>query len=105
MEVTGFEMSEIDATIEGLAPVSRGGDVAADALPQSGARPQVAQAGDLWILDRNRILCNDARNDAAYSTPMRDQRADVVFSDPPYNDPIDRYVAGFGKIRHPEFPM
>jgi DNA modification methylase len=28
-----------------------------------------------------------------------------VFTDPPYNLPIDGYVTGFGKIHHPEFPM
>jgi DNA modification methylase len=27
----------------------------------------------------------------------------MVFADPPYNDPIDGYVVGFGKIHHPEF--
>jgi DNA modification methylase len=105
VEITGFEMSEIDATIEGLSPASRAKVDAADAIPESGERPQVTQANDLWVLDRHRVLCSDARNDAAYSILMQDRRADAVFSDPPYNDPIDRYVAGFGKIHHPEFPM
>jgi DNA modification methylase len=29
----------------------------------------------------------------------------MVFADPPYNDPIDGYVAGFGQVHHPEFAM
>jgi len=98
-------MSEIDATIEGLSPASRAKVDAADAIPQSGARPQVTQANDLWVLDRHRVLCSDARNVAAYSTLMQDRHAAAVFSDPPYNDPIDGYVTGFGKIHHAEFPV
>ena len=29
----------------------------------------------------------------------------MIFTDPPYNDPIDGYVVGFGKLHHPEFAM
>jgi DNA modification methylase len=105
IDVTGFEMGEIDVMIEDLAPANRGKDDPADAIPDSGARPQVTRAGDLWLLDRHRVYCGDGRNDSAYSVLMEGQRADMVFTDPPYNDPIDRYVTGFGKVHHPEFAM
>jgi 16S rRNA G966 N2-methylase RsmD len=36
---------------------------------------------------------------------MEGQRAGCVFIDPPYNDPIDGYVTGFGKLHHSEFAM
>jgi DNA modification methylase len=103
IEVTGFEMGEIDVMIEGLAPASRGADDPADAIPDSLAKPQVTRAGDVWILDHHRVYCGDARNDANYSLLMKGRRAEMVFTDPPYNDPIDGYVTGFGKIHHPEF--
>lgn len=105
IEVTGFEVSEIDSTIEGLAPANRSKEDPADAITESGIKPQVTQAGDLWALDRHRLYCGDARDDAAYSALMQGKRAAAVFSDPPYNDRIDGYVAGFGKIHHPEFAM
>jgi DNA modification methylase len=105
VDVTGFEMSEIDLMIEDLAPASRGKDDPADAIPDFGTKPQVTRAGDLWVLDRHRVCCGDARNDAAYSAVMEDRRADMVFADPPYNDPIDGYVTGFGKVHHPEFAV
>lgn len=105
IDVTGFEMGEIDVIIEGLAPASRGNEDSADAIPESGARPQVTQAGDLWGLHLHRLYCGDARNEAAYSVLMQNRRAAAVFSDPPYNDKIDGYVAGFGNIHHPEFAM
>jgi len=105
VDVTGFEMSEIDLMIEDLAPASRGKDDPADAIPDFGTKPQVTRAGDLWVLDRHRVCCGDARNGAAYSSVMEDRRADMGFADPPYNDPIDGYVTGFGKVHHPEFAV
>ena len=105
VDVTGFEMSEIDLMIEGLVPASRSKEDPADAVPEVGAKPQVTRAGDLWVLNRHHVYCGDARHQNAYSALMQGKRAAVVFSDPPYNDPIEGYVAGFGKIHHPEFPM
>jgi DNA modification methylase len=105
VDVTGFEVSEIDLMIEDLAPASRGKDDPADAIPDFGTKPQVTRAGDLWVLDRHRVCCGDARNGAAYSAVMEDRRADMGFADPPYNDPIDGYVTGFGKVHHPEFAV
>jgi hypothetical protein len=36
---------------------------------------------------------------------MQDDRAAMVFTDPPYNVPIDGNVSGLGAIRHREFMM
>ena len=36
---------------------------------------------------------------------LQDERADLVFTDPPYNVPIDGHVCGLGRIRHREFAM
>jgi DNA modification methylase len=105
IDVTGFEMGEIDVMIEDLTPASSGKDDPADAIPDFGTRPQVTGAGDLWVLDRHRVYCGDARDRAAYSVVMKDRRADMGFADPPYNDPIDGYVTGFGKVHHAEFAV
>ena len=103
IELTGFEMGEIDLMIEGLAPANQSPDDPADVIPESLAKPHVTRPGDLWILDRHRVFCGDARKDASYSILMNGRRAEMVFTDPPYNDPMDGYVTGFGKIHHPEF--
>jgi len=105
IDVTGFEMGEIDIMIEGVAPISRGKDDPADAIPDYRAKRQVTRTGDVWVLNRHRVCCGDARDDATYSVLMQGQRAAAVFSDPPYNDRIDGYVGGFGKIHHAEFRM
>jgi hypothetical protein len=36
---------------------------------------------------------------------MGEERARVVFTDPPYNVPIDGHASGLGAIRHRPFPM
>ena len=36
---------------------------------------------------------------------MAGERADLVFTDPPYNVPIDGHVSGLGRVRHREFAM
>jgi DNA modification methylase len=105
IDVTGFEMGEIDIKIEEFAATRPGKDDPADTIPDSQTKPKVTQAGDMWVLDRHRVYCGDARNGTAYSAVMHDRRADMVFADPPYNDPIDGYVTGFGKVHHPEFAV
>lgn len=105
VDVTGFEMGEIELLIEGPAsPGSRRNDLA-DVIPDSWAEPLVSQPGDLWLLDRHKVYCGDAREDASYPIVTEGRRAAVVFTDPPYNDPIDGYVTNFGKLHHPEFAM
>ncbi len=105
LEVTGFEMSEIDTFVEGATSTAHGKDDPADSIPDAGTNPQVTRAGDCWLLGRHRVLCGDARKDSAYSLLMKGHRAAMVFTDPPYNDPIDGYVTGFGKIHHAEFAL
>jgi DNA modification methylase len=36
---------------------------------------------------------------------LEDRRADLIFTDPPYNLPVDGLVCGLGRIRHREFAM
>jgi DNA modification methylase len=103
LEATGFEMGEIDVMIEGLAtPTEADG---ADIQPEAKPGAQVAKAGDIWLLGRNRLICGDALDEQTYSLLMDGKHAAAVFVDPPYNDPIDKYVTGFGKVHHAEFAM
>jgi DNA modification methylase len=105
LEVTGFEVSEIDLFIENAATANDGKDDPADAVQDSAGKIQVTKTGDCWILDRHRVLCGDARDFSVYSRLMERRFADMVFADPPYNVPIDGYVTGFGKVHHPEFAI
>jgi DNA modification methylase len=105
LEATGFEMGEIDVILEGLEPAHDGEDDSAGALPEATTGVQVSRPRDLWQLGKHRVLCGDALSKESYTALMDGRRAAAVFADPPYNDPIDGYVTGFGKIHHPEFAM
>jgi DNA modification methylase len=104
LEVTGFEMGEIDLFIEGLTPAVDGEQDPADELPEP-SPVQVSQAGDVWQAGRHRVLCGDALDPHSYSRVMDGRRADVVFTDPPYNLRIEGHVSGNGRVHHREFAM
>jgi len=42
---------------------------------------------------------------AAFAALLGDERAAIVFADPPYNVPIDGHASGLGAIHHRPFPM
>ena len=98
---TGFEIAHIDWLID--SKKRRGTGAGTDELEPSG--PPVTQPGDCWILDQHRIYCGDARSVANYQALMDGTRAQVVFTDPPYNVRIDGHAGGKGEVRHREFAM
>jgi DNA modification methylase len=57
------------------------------------------------MLAGHRVLCANALDATAYETLMAGERAEMVFTDPPYNVPIDGHVSGLGRVRHREFAM
>jgi len=105
LEVTGFEMAEIDLRIESLKNLTQPNDDPADALPELPANPPLSKIGDLWMLGNHRVLCGSALDAAAFAALMGDERAAMIFTDPPYNVPIDGHASGLGAIRHRPFPM
>jgi DNA modification methylase len=105
VEVTGFEMGEIDVMIEGLAPGHNSEQDPSDALPEIPEKLRVSRNGDLWTLGRNRIVCGNALDGDIYGALLQGSRAAMVFADPPYNVPIVGHATGLGRIQHSEFEM
>lgn len=101
----GFEVAEVDLII----------DAAAEACPTAKREPAddvpvlpqhaVTRAGDVWLLGRHRLVCGDARDAGAYDALMVGKTADMIFTDPPYNVPIDGFAGGKGKAERREFAM
>src|SRR5687768_10171507 len=84
----GFEPAEIDLILRELEGPKA---VEADQVPPLG-QTAVSRVGDLWLCGRHRLLCADARVGAAYAALMAGDRAQMVFTDPPYNVPIAGHV-------------
>src|SRR5215472_13968066 len=93
LEVTGFEMAEIDLRIAFEEDIPAQDDDPADALPEVSPGPTVSKPGDLWLLDRHSVLCGNALDPAAFAALMGQRRAGIVFTDPPYNVPIDGHAS------------
>lgn len=99
LTLTGFEMGEIDHLLIDTDPIEP------PIEPPDRSTPAITQPGDLWLLGDHRLLCGDALNPADYTTLLGEVRAVAVFTDPPYNVPIQGHVSGKGKIIHAEFSM
>ncbi|HEY3619995.1 MAG TPA: ParB N-terminal domain-containing protein, partial [Candidatus Sulfotelmatobacter sp.] len=104
IEVIGFEMGEIDLRIASLEDPTEDSDPA-DEMPELPASPPLSKTGDIWLLGRHRILCGNALDPADFAALMGEERAAMVFTDPPYNVPIDGHASGLGAIHHRQFPM
>jgi DNA modification methylase len=98
-------MGEIDLRIASLEDVPDPADDPADAVPELPEGPPVSKRGDLWLLGHHRVLCGNALDPTAFVTLMGEERAAMVFSDPPYNVRIDGHTSGLGAIHHRPFPM
>ena len=105
LEVTGFSMGEIDLRIEGLDGTSGSPDSAETVELPSPTQLAITQPGDLWELGDHRILCANSLETASYAQLLEGRQAELVFSDPPFNVPIDHHVTGNGKTQHREFAM
>jgi DNA modification methylase len=104
LELTGFDMGEIDLRIASLEDEHDPADDLADAVPELPARP-LSTLGDLWLLGPHRVLCGNALDAMALATLMGNELAATVFTDPPYNVPIEGHASGLGAIHHRPFPM
>ncbi len=104
-ELTGFEPAEIDFIIGDWQETSGEPASPDDQHTVPSDDPPASRLGDLWILGAHRLLCGDARSSEGYKTLLGADRADLVFTDPPYNVPIDGHVSGLGRIEHREFAM
>jgi DNA modification methylase len=107
VELTGFSLAEIDLVLDEASDSSPSSPPEVDDdIPDPGySASSVARSGDVWCLGRHRLVCGDARDGSHFDLLMDNERADLIFTDPPYNVPIDGHVTGLGRIRHRDFAM
>jgi len=97
--LTGFSTTEIDLV---LGETKLGSGEAEPPVPAVPAKA-VSRAGDIWHLGPHRLICGDAQDPRTLTALMGEERADMLFTDPPYNVPIRGHVSGLGKHQHREF--
>jgi len=55
-----------------------------DEVPEPPKEP-ITKLGDIWQLGNHRVMCGDATNKNAVKLLMENNKADLLFTDPPYN--------------------
>lgn len=103
LDVIGFDMPEIDFRIESLTENDVTDDPA-DEVPLPNG-PAISVVGDIWCLGDHRLYCGSAIDEPTYLLLMVGNKAGLVFTDPPYNVPVQGHVSGKGALVHREFAM
>ena len=103
VELTGFEMGEIDLILD--EPTSRRETAGPeDDIVEPLPGPDHQSAGDSGSRQASH-LCAAMPATMALMAMLDGEKAEFVFTDPPYNVPIDGNVCGHGAVRHREFAM
>ena len=101
LALTGFDPAEVEALFNSLdadAPTE-------DAVEVDESAPVVTEVGDIWKLGDHMITCGDATEPEVYRRLLAGEKAQMVFTDPPYNVPVNGHICGLGKVQHDEFVM
>lgn len=75
LQLLNLDSPDSEGEVEGLTDE--------DAVPEAQAEA-VSATGDLWLLGDHRVLCGDSTSAEDVARLMNGERADMVFTDPPY---------------------
>lgn len=83
LTLTGFSLDELsDFEIEELAPEYE--EDADGEVIEPPSEPKTKE-GDVWILGKHRLMCGSSTDIDAVTKLMNGEKADIVFTSPPYN--------------------
>lgn len=93
MDLTGFDSTELENIMAPVTVVPPGDP---DKVPEVKGKTKT-RLGDLYILGNHRLLCGDSTNIQHVGKLMNGEKADMIFTDPPYNyTPTNRGAGALG---------
>jgi len=101
LDDTGFAPPEIELRLNLDLPEANVEENGPDIPPLEECA--VTSRGMIWDMDGNRVGCGDGTDTAFVSGVLSGRLADAVFTDPPWNIPVDGFISGNGRHRHREF--
>ena len=81
IELLGFDDDELSALLE---EEPEEGLTDEDAIPELPEEP-ITKLGDIYKLGEHRLMCGDSTDAGTVALLMEGKKADMVFTDPPYN--------------------
>jgi DNA modification methylase len=100
LDILGFDSDELKSLIDPVTPTE--GLTDEDAVPEVPEVPEETETkpGDIYQLGRHRLMCGDSTSIDAVEKLMDGQKADMVFTDPPYGISIvgKKGSVGGGKL-------
>jgi DNA modification methylase len=81
LELLGFSQDELNEIFPEVEQVE--GQTDEDSVPEIKSNP-MTKRGDIWILGNHRVMCGDSTMIDDVEKLMDGQKADMVFTDPPY---------------------
>ena len=100
LDILGFDVKELDAL---LAPEEVEGLTDEDEAPPLPEEPKT-KLGDIYQLGNHRLMCGDSTSVDSVETLLQGQRADMVFTDPPYNVAFNGRSGKFDVIKNDDLP-
>lgn len=82
LDLLGFDKDELDALLNVIEPTE--GLTDEDAVPDAPLTPK-SKLGDIFSLGNHRLMCGDSTSVDSVDKLLEYGKADMVFTDPPYN--------------------
>ena len=83
LDILGFNEDELKE-LENFGEPQTEAKSEEDEIPEAPVEP-ITKRGDVWILGEHRLMCGDTTMFDDVRKLMRDDRAAMIFTDPPYN--------------------
>jgi DNA modification methylase len=112
LELEELELEGVDLDLVGFGEEERNalrpevvneGFTDEDAVPEPPPEP-ITKPGDIWILGKHRLMCGDSTSVDAVEKLMNGDKADMVFTDPPYNIDYQGVKDKREKIKNDKMP-
>jgi DNA modification methylase len=86
LDILGFDVDELKNLLDPVKPTE--GLTDEDAVPETPEEPKT-KPGDIYRLGKHRLMCGDSTSIDAVEKLMDGQKANMVFTDPPYGMRLD----------------
>ena len=100
LNILGFDDKFLDGLLE---PEPTAGLTDEDAVPEAPETPKTV-LGDVWVLGNHRLMCGDSTSIDAVDKLMNGTKADMVFTDPPYNVAFNGRSGKHDVIKNDDLP-